>query len=111
MRIIQLLFVLFAIFVLSRIVVRFRLHTIGLKELIWGICFWSAVVICVMVPGITQWFARILGVGRGADAVFYFGLVGLSYAMFRLYFRCRHLEHQMTALVRELALKEAQRTL
>jgi len=111
MRIIQLLFVLFAIFALSRIVVRFRLHTIELKELIWGSCFWAAVVLCVILPGITQWFAGILGVGRGADAVFYIGLVGLSYAMFRLYFRCRHMERQITALVRELALKEAQRTL
>ena len=111
MRIIQLLFVPFVIFALSRIVVRFRLHTIGFKELVWGMCFWAAVAISVIVPGITQTFARILGVGRGADTVFYMGLVGLSYAMFRLYFRCRHIEHQMTALVRQLALKEAQPTL
>lgn len=104
---IQLLFVAFAVYVMTRIIVRFRQHTIGLRELAFGVCFWAAVAVCVIVPGITQWFAGILGVGRGADVVFYVGMVGLSYASFRLYFRCRRLEHQLAILVRKLALKEA----
>ena len=80
---------------------------IGLGELLlWGL-FWLAVGIGVLVPDLTQWLARLLGVGRGADAVFYLSLVGLSYAFFRTYLRICHLEHQITLLIRKLALKEA----
>ena len=108
--IIQVFLASFALFALTRAVVRFRNHTISLGELgVWA-AFWAAVGVCVMAPGITQWFARILGVGRGADAVFYVGLVGLSYAFFRLYLKTRHLEQQITLLVRQLALQEAART-
>jgi hypothetical protein len=106
MLIIQLLIVLFALHALTRTFLRFRHGTIGLTEwLIWS-GFWLAVGICVLEPGITQLFARVLGVGRGADAVFYLGLVSLSYAYFRLYVRSRHQDQQITLLVRRLALRE-----
>jgi|SRR6185369_9081141 len=107
MLIIQLLIVLFALHALTRTFLRFRHGTIGLTEWIIWSGFWLAVGICVLEPGITQSFARILGVGRGADAVFYLGLVGLSYAYFRLYVRSRHQDQQITLLVRRLALREA----
>ncbi len=107
MLIIQVLIVAFALYALTRAFLRFRKGIISVTEFfVWG-CFWIAVGVCVLAPGITQWFAGILGVGRGADAVFYLGLVGLSYAFFRSYLRMRHLEQQITLLVRKLALKDA----
>lgn len=106
---IQVAVVLFAAFAATRVLGRFRRGIIGLGELLlWGL-FWLAVGIGVLVPDLTQWFARLLGVGRGADAVFYLSLVGLSYAFFRICLRTRHLEHQITLLVRKLALKEARK--
>jgi len=108
MLIIQILLVAFALYALTRTFLRFRHGTIGLMEMVLWNAFWAAVAICVLAPGITQWFAHLLGVGRGADAVFYLGLVGLSYAFFRVYVRTRHLEQQLTLLVRQLALKEAE---
>ncbi len=108
MLIIQVLIVLFALFAIGRTVSRFRRRSIGLAELVaWG-GFWIAVGVCVLAPGITQWVAGILGVGRGADAVFYVSLVALSYTAFRLYLKNRQTEEQITSLVRELALKEAE---
>src|SRR4051812_19935315 len=101
--IIQLLIVLFALYALTRTLMRFRKRTIGLAEFVVWSGFWIAGGICVMWPGITQWFAGILGVGRGADAVFYIGLVGLSYAFFRVYLRTRQQDQQLTMLVRKLA--------
>ena len=104
---IQVAVVLFSIFAATRVLARFRRGVIGLGELLlWGL-FWLAVGIGVLVPDLTQWLARLLGVGRGADAVFYLSLVGLSYAFFRTYLRICHLEHQITLLIRKLALKEA----
>lgn len=103
---IQVLVVLFAFYAAARAVGRFRRGTISVGELILWLAFWLAVGVCVLVPDITQRVARLLGVGRGADAVFYISLVGLSYAFFRLYLRMRHLEQEITLLVRKLALKE-----
>ena len=106
MHLIQVLIGSFSLYALVRTFLRFRKRSIGLMELVLWSCFWAAVGVCVMLPDITQWFARILGVGRGADAVFYFSIVALSYAFFRLYLRSRHLEQQLTLLVRKLALEK-----
>lgn len=108
MLIIQILIVLFSVYAITRTFLRFRSRAIGLRELVLWCLFWVAGGVCVLAPGITQWFAGILGVGRGADAVFYLGLVGMSYAFFRLYVRTVRLEQQLTQLVRKLALKEGQ---
>ncbi len=104
---IQVVVVLFAAYAASRSVGRFRKRTIGLGELALWLAFWAAVGGCVLVPNIVQRFALLMGVGRGADAVFYLSFVAMSYAFFRLYMRTRHLEQQLTVLVRKLALKEA----
>lgn len=104
---IQIVVVLFSLYAAGRTVGRFRKGTISLVELIVWLTFWIAVGILVLVPEMTQKLARVLGVGRGADAVFYISLVGLSYAFFRLYLRLRQLEQQLTLLVRKLALQEA----
>ncbi|HOX58580.1 MAG TPA: DUF2304 family protein [Candidatus Paceibacterota bacterium] len=108
MLIIQVLFVLFALFAISRTVSRFKRGSIGVTELIAWSGFWLAVGGAVLAPAITQWMADILGVGRGADAVFYIGLVALSYTCFRLYLKNRQIEQQLTSLVRELALRDTE---
>jgi small membrane protein len=106
MHLIQVLIVSFALYTLIRTFIRFRKRTISVGELLLWSCFWMAVGIGVMMPDLSQWFAKSLGVGRGADAVFYLSIVGLSYAFFRLYLRSRHLEQQLTLLVRKLALEK-----
>ena len=105
MLIIQILIVGLALYALTRTFNRFRKRAITGTEWLWWSLFWIGVGVVVMEPGMTQWFARILGVGRGADAVFYLGLVGLSYGFFRIYLRSRHTDQQLTVLVRRLAIE------
>ena len=109
MLLIQVLTVLFAVFALTRVVSRFRRRVIGISEfLFWG-GFWIAVSVLVTDPAVTQWFAKILGVGRGADAVFYVTLVALCYGLFRLQLKIRTQQHEITQLVRKLAIVEARK--
>lgn len=103
--VIQVLISGFALWALTRTFLRFRKRSIAPFEWVVWSGFWLAVVACVMMPDITQWFAKLMGVGRGADAVFYVGLVTLSYAFFRMYLRNRHTEQQITLLVRRLAIE------
>jgi len=106
---IQVVVVLFALYAAVRTAGRFRKGTIGLSELLLWLGFWLAVAVLVLAPQVTQRLANLLGVGRGADAIFYLSLVGLSYAFFRLYLRMRHLEQELTLLVRKLALETAEK--
>jgi small membrane protein len=104
MLLIQIIIVLWAVYAAGRAYLRFRQRTIGAAELLIWAGFWIAVGAAVLQPNLFQELARALGVGRGADAVFYLALVGLSYAFFKLYLKLRSLEQQITLLVRQMAL-------
>jgi hypothetical protein len=103
--VIQLVLTALAVWALTRTFLRFRKRSISATEWVIWSGFWLAIVVCVMKPEITQWFADILGVGRGADAMFYLGFMGLSYGFFRLYLRSRQSEQHLTQLVRRLAIE------
>ena len=108
-QLIQIILIGFALYAASNAVLRFRRRSIRLAELLLWLVLWVALAVAVAYPEITQWMAKKLGVGRGADAVFYFGLTALSYAFFRLYLKIRHTQRQITSLVRAFALEHPQR--
>jgi hypothetical protein len=108
MLVIQVVILAFSLYVLARTFLRFRNGIIDIAEWILWSLFWIAVAVFVMVPSATQWFAHLMGVGRGADAVLYVGMISISYAFFRVYLRMRDVDQQVTQLVRKLALNEAQ---
>ena len=108
MILLQILIILFAVYAACRAYFKYHSGDIGAHALLGWLAFWALASVCVLWPGLTQKFANIVGVGRGADAVFYLGLIALSYSYFRLYLRLCRNEHQLTRLVRELALKQAE---
>jgi hypothetical protein len=106
MSIIQIVLVVFALSVVVRTGLRYSAGALSVGELLLWDGLWFAVAIFVTFPWLTQAAARILGVGRGADAVLYFSSVGLSYGFFRMYLRIRRLEQELTAVVRAMALDQ-----
>jgi len=58
---------------------------------------------------VTAPIAHKLGIGRGADLVFYCAVVVMFVGFWMTYIRLRHLRRQLTLLVRQLAIQEAQR--
>jgi len=110
MHIIQVLVVAFALYAIVRTWLRYRRGAMRAGESVVWTCLWTLVGVCVLAPGITQWFAGILGVGRGVDAVMYLAILALTYAFFRLYLHQRQQDQQLTRLVRQLALKDAERS-
>ena len=107
MLLIQIVIVLFAVFAIMRAVTRLRSHSIGWGGFLGWTCFWAAVACLALTPNATQWFARVLGVGRGADAVFYLAIVALFYLIFRIESKYRRLQQELTKLVRKLAIDRA----
>lgn len=109
MLLIQILIVGFVVLTIGRLWARFRRRTISIAELMIWTGFWLAVAVVVLEPNLTWGLARLLGVGRGVDAVLYLAMVGLSYALFREYLHIRRVEQQLTQLVRQLALAQVEK--
>lgn len=61
----------------------------------------------VILPSHTQRLANLLGVGRGADLIFYCWIVITLVVSINLQFKILNLQSMITALTRELALQAA----
>src|SRR5262245_19932907 len=95
----------FIVFALSRVWLRFRDGAIGWSgSIIWSI-LWMGIGAFTWWPKVSDFIAHKVGIGRGADALVYVSVVALFYAVFRLYIKMEHIEHEITSLVRNLALK------
>ncbi len=106
---IKILFTAFALFAWSRAIVRFYSRDLNIKELIFWSFVWIVMIVLVYIPGKTNFFARVLGMERGNDAMFFLAIAGLFYATYRLYVKANEQEKEITKLVRALALKNVGR--
>lgn len=105
----QILLSLFLLFALSRVYLRFKGGNVSFFAFIfWTVVFGSAIVI-VLFPFLSGRIANFMGIGRGVDAIVYTSIVLLFYLVFRLYVYLEDLRHEITDLVRKLALKEKEK--
>ena len=74
--------------------------------LAWGL-LWIAAAVAIARPELTAAVARALGIGRGADLVLYFAILGMVFGFFAVYVRLRRIESDLTKIVRELAIRGA----
>jgi len=77
--------------------------------LIW-ILFWLIGGVIVILPDSTFYFAKLVGVGRGADLILYIGITALFFMVFRLMVRINSLDKDITKLTRKIALQEDMKT-
>jgi hypothetical protein len=68
----------------------------------------SVSVLLVLFPDWTSILAKRLGVGRGADLVFYTCIILFWFVVLKLYTKMRQLEQQLTSLSRKETLDEAE---
>lgn len=73
----------------------------------WG-ALWIVAGVAILRPSITVAVAHALGIGRGADLVFYCGILGMLFGFFFVYVRIKRLESEITRLVRTLAIRDAE---
>ena len=85
----------------------YRLRTAFLDRLVYIACAAVGVVFVIDPPFSTQ-IANLLGIGRGADLLFYlFIITSLFYAV-ETRSRIRRLEQKITMLVRQIAIDHPQ---
>lgn len=84
-----------------------RMHN-SLLDLILLLMLVGTALVFILFPDLTSSLAHRLGVGRGADLVFYLSIVIFWFVILKLYARIRRLEGTVTELIRKDALKEDQ---
>ena len=103
---IKIIITLFALFAISRAYLRYRDGSIKFFGFIVWTIIWAAVTFFAWWPKFSDLIANSIGVGRGVDALVYLSIVALFYGMFRIYVKIQFIEHEITSLVRNIALKE-----
>jgi len=103
---VQVLALLFLLFAFSRVILRYRDSTIPLGMFLFWTGVWVLASVGILRPDFTTFIADQIGIGRGSDAVVYISLVTLFYLIFRLNVTIENLRHQITKLIREIALSD-----
>lgn len=103
---IQIILSLFVVFALANTIQRFKKKEVAPFSLLFWVIFWCIVVVVVWQPTLSTDLANFLGVGRGADLLFYFSIATIFYLIFRLTVKLEKVERNITKIVRELAYKK-----
>lgn len=80
-RVLQIIGILFAVFALSRAVLRFKDHSIKANELLFWAVIWGGVICVALFPSIFVTLSKFLGIGRGVDTLLYTGMIILFYLL------------------------------
>jgi len=101
---IKIILILFVLFAVMKVALRYRDKIISLQELILWTIFWFSVAFLVLFPEVTSYAANWVGVGRGVDLVIYIAILILFYLMFRALSKLDKVEKDVTRVVRKAAL-------
>lgn len=94
------------LFAVSRVLLRLKDGTLALNNFIFWTGLFVIALIGVVKPELTTWLAQILGINRGSDVVVYASILLMFYLIFRTNILLENLRHDLTELVRRLALKK-----
>lgn len=83
-----------------------RLHN-SIMDILLLVAMVAGAMVFILFPDTSNGIAHKLGVGRGADLVFYSSIVIFWFVILKLYVRVRQLEKIVTDVIRKDALNEA----
>ena len=106
MIVIQILLTIFFLFALIKVIGRWRAGDLSLGGFIWWSLFWVAAGVVVLLPNSTAYFAKLVGIGRGADLVVYVSLAAIFFIIFRLMMKIESLNKDITKLTRKITLND-----
>ena len=104
--IIEVFGVLFSVFALSRVFLRFREGRVSWgMMMIWSIA-WLSIIAFILSPKSFEPISKAIGIQRPLDFMLIVGLMLSYYLTFRLYIYVEELHSDMAKVVREVALKK-----
>lgn len=100
--------IIFALFALSRVFLRYKDKSINALEFLFWSIIWIGVIILALFPRLFTILSQLIGIGRGVDILLYLGMILIFYLIFRMYIKIEGQQKEITLLVRELALRKGQ---
>lgn len=104
---IQIVLLSFTFFALSRVYLRAKEKVISTNASLFWFLIWFAAAVGIVLPTTTVNIAEFFGVGRGVDIIVYLSLVLVFYLIFRLFVILEDLRHEITFLIRQVALQNS----
>lgn len=104
---IQIFLLIFVIFAVTRVVLRFRENVLSAKTAIFWLLIWILALLVILLPATTTRIASFFGVGRGVDIIVYISLAALFYLVFRIYVMIEDLRREITSIIRQIALQSS----
>lgn len=105
---IQFFLLIFILFAITRVILRLREKVLSTQAAFFWLVIWLAAAAMILLPTTATRIASLLGVGRGVDVILYISLALLFYLVFRGYVMIEDLRHDITTLVRQLAITSPQ---
>lgn len=102
----RIVIVIFSLFALSRVYLRFRERKLSSFAFVFWMAVWITGLVFLFFPDFLSGFAKFVGIGRGVDVLLYTSIVVIFYLIFRVYVKLDDIEKQITALTRIIALKK-----
>lgn len=106
---IQIAVLVFALFALSRTILRFKDSRLTPKAFAFWSLVWAAVIVIGINPEVSKLVAENVGIGRGVDLLIYLSILVLFYLVFRLYVRLEQVDQNLSKVVTRLALDKPRR--
>lgn len=103
----QSLITLFIVGILFKLIKQRQSDKISVTGFVIWCVLWLIVLIVFWQPDTTTYLANFLGIGRGADLAVYVSIVAIFYLLFRIYVRLSKIESEITKVVRDDAIKNA----
>ncbi|MDP2632626.1 MAG: DUF2304 family protein [Candidatus Curtissbacteria bacterium] len=103
---IQIVLLAFILFAISRVYLRAKEKILSPQTYIFWMLIWLAAAFGVIQPKTTTKLAEIFGVGRGVDIIVYISLALVFYLVFRIYVMVEDLRHEITFIIRQVALQK-----
>lgn len=103
--IMQIIILVFVLFALSRVFLRWKAHEFGWREALFWTVIWIGVTVVVLIPSTVNVLSRALGLGGDPiNALIYLSIVALFYLMYRIHVKQEKINHDLTMLVRTISL-------
>ena len=100
----HILMTVFFLFAWTRALNQFRARQMGgLVFLTWTI-IWGLATYLVFLPGRADFFARLLGVESGANAVFSIAIVVLFYSIYRIYVKLEEISQTLNRHIQQTSI-------
>jgi hypothetical protein len=106
---IQMMILIFIVFAISRVILKFKKKETTYQLFFLWMIFWLLVAFSTIFPEWLSFISNKIGVGRGVDVAIYVAILALFYLVFRLFVKFEKVDRQLSEIVRKISLTNAQK--